>query len=286
MDASNTRPSVFITGAAGGIGAATVRKLVEADITVFAGYHTTTAGLPTNSRITPVHIDVTDPESVSQAAKVVGDAVGDAGLAAVVNNAGAIVQGPTELLAPANLRWQLELNTLGPTFVVQHFLPLLRPRPGRIVNVSAPTARIPVPFMGPIGASKAALSSWSTALRGELAPWGIPVVVIEPDATRTAIFANAASQAQADLAQAAPARAALYVTQMEAIAAAAAKQKLREPDVVAAVIVKAVTTAHPKRRYTAGPGAKLFAALSHLPTGMRDALVMRAMGLHRVPAVI
>lgn len=284
MSASSVSAGVFITGAAGGIGAATVRRLVEADIPVFAGYHDTTEGLPTDSRITPVQIDVTDPESVSRAARVVGDAVGDRGLRAVVNNAGAIVQGPLELLAPERLRWQFDLNTLAPVFVVQHFIPLLRPRRGRVVNVSAPTARVPVPFLGPIGASKAALSSWSTALRGELAPWGMPVVVIEPDATRTAIFANAERQAEADLARATPARAALYRRQMEEIAAASAKQKLGSPDVVAEVIFKAVTSALPKRRYTAGPGARLFATLSHLPTGMREALVMRAMGLHSIPA--
>lgn len=190
MSASAARAGVFITGAAGGIGAATVRRLVEADIPVFAGYHRATGGLPAGPLITPVQVDVTDTGSVSRAADLVHQAVGDRGLTAVVNNAGAIVQGPTELLAPESLRWQLELNTLGPAFVVQSFLPLLRPRRGRIINVSAPTARIPVPFLGPIGASKAALSSWSTALRGELAPWGVSVVVIEPAATRTEIFAT------------------------------------------------------------------------------------------------
>lgn len=49
------------------------------------------------------------------------------------------------------------------------------------------------------------------------------------------------------------------------------------------MIVKAITSARPKRRYTAGPGARLFAALSHLPAGMREALVMRAMGLRAIP---
>jgi NAD(P)-dependent dehydrogenase (short-subunit alcohol dehydrogenase family) len=275
---------VFITGAAGGIGSATVRRLADAGIPVFAGYHTSTAEVPTGPLVTPVQVDVTDPASVALAARAVSEEVGDQGLRAVINNAGVIVQGPIELLPPESLRRQFDINTLGPAFVTQSFLPLLRTARGRVINISAPTARVPIPFLAPIGASKAALASWSAALRGELAAWGMPVVLIEPDGTRTAIFANAERQAETDLARADPARAGLYDEQLRAIAAAGASQRLGEADVVARVILKAVTASKPRRRYLAGPGTRLFAFLSHLPTGMRDAMVMRAMGLHKIPA--
>lgn len=277
------RGSVFITGAGGGIGSETVRQLVGAGIPVFAGYHTSTAGVPAGPLVTPVQVDVTDPDSVALAAKTVSEKVGGEGLRAVINNAGVIVQGPIELLPPESLRRQFEINTLGPAFVTQSFLPLLRAARGRVINISAPTARVPVPFLAPIGSSKAALASWSAALRGELAPWGMPVVLIEPDGTRTAIFAHAERQAEVDLAQADPARAGLYRQQLEAVAAAAARQKLGEAEVIARVILNAVVAGKPKRRYLAGPGARLFAFISHLPTGMRDATVMRAMGLHKIP---
>lgn len=276
--------AVFITGAAGGIGAATTRSLVDAGIPVFAGYHRDTGALPESPLVTPVQLDVTDPGSVARAARLVADATGERGLRALVNNAGIIIQGPLELLPPESLRRQLDVNTLGPAFVVQQFVPLLRRSQGRIINISAPMARVPVPFMSAIGASKAALSSWSTALRGELAPWRIPVVVIEPDGTRTAIFAIAERQAEADLARATPEQVALYREQLDAVATAAASLSLGSTDPVARVILKAVLSNRPRRHYTAGRGAKVFAILSHLPAGVRDRVVVRSLGLHKVAA--
>ena len=282
MSMTTKEAGVLVTGAAGGIGSATVRLFADAGLSVFAGYHHHEADLPTGPGITPVQLDVTDPTSVAEAARAVADASDGRGLRAVVNNAGLIVQGPIELLPPESLRHQFDVNTIGPAIVTQSFLPLLRGHGGRVINISAPTARVPVPFMAPVGSSKAALASWSAALRGELAPWGIPVVLVEPDATNTAIFAHAERRAQEDLARVDPERSHLYRAQLEAIAGAAASQKLCDTDVIAKVIVKAVTTARPRRRYLAGPRTRVFALISHLPAGVREALVTRVLGLHRV----
>jgi len=278
---THSSAGVFLTGASGGIGAATALQLADAGIPVFAGYRDNRETVPEHRLVTPVALDVTDVASVCQAVDQIASVVRRDGLRAVINNAGLIVQGPLEVLPETSLRRQFDTNTLGPVFVVQQTLPLLRLGQGRIVNVSAPTARIPVPFLAPIGASKAALASWSVALRGELAPWRIPVVLIEPDATKTAIFDNAATLAERDLASADPACVDLYARQLAAIAQAAAKQRMVEPAVVARVIAKAVTTARPRRRYTAGPGARLFAMVSHLPASMRERVVLTAMGLTR-----
>jgi hypothetical protein len=106
-------------------------------------------------------------------------------------------------------------------------------------------------------------------------------VLVETDATRTAIFDDAAARAENDLAAADPARVAPYRHQLAAIAAAGAKQRMVDPDVVARVIAKAVTTKRPRRRYTAGSGARLFAMVSRLPAPLRERLVMSAMGLSR-----
>jgi NAD(P)-dependent dehydrogenase (short-subunit alcohol dehydrogenase family) len=278
---AHSSAGVLVTGASGGIGAATTLQLADAGVPVFAGYHDNPGGVPEHRLVTPVALDVTDVSSVSRAVDQIASVVGADGLRAVINNAGLIVQGPLEVLPEASLRRQLDVNTLGPLFVVQQTLPLLRLGRGRIVNVSAPTARIPVPFLAPIGASKAALASWSVALRGELAPWRIPVVLIEPDATRTTIFDNAAALAERDLASAGPARVDPYARQLAAIARAATKQRMVEPDVVARVVTKAATTARPRRHYTAGPGARLFAMVSHLPESLRERVVLAAMGLTR-----
>jgi NAD(P)-dependent dehydrogenase (short-subunit alcohol dehydrogenase family) len=271
--------SVFITGAATGIGAATTRRLAEAGYRVFAGVHQEAGSLARIPGVQPVAIDVTDPSGVQDAAKVVDDATGGGGLRAVINNAGVIVQGPLELVPAGELRRQFEVNTLGPAYVIQAFLPLLRTGKGRIINISAPTARVPVPFMAPIGGSKAALASFSDSLRLELGAWGIPVMVIEPGGTDTAIFRKAETAAQAALGAADPAKAALYSDQLAAVAKAAAKQKLGPADAVATTIVAAVEAGKPKRHYAAGSGTAIFAVLAHVPASLRERLIKTVFGL-------
>jgi NAD(P)-dependent dehydrogenase (short-subunit alcohol dehydrogenase family) len=271
--------SVFITGAAAGIGAATTRRLAEDGFRVFAGIHQEAGSLAGIPGVQPVAIDVTDPSSVENAAKAVAEATGGTGLRAVINNAGVIVQGPLELVPAGELRRQFEVNTLGPAHVIQAFLPLLRAGQGRIINISAPTARVSVPFMAPIGGSKAALASFSDSLRLELGAWGIPVTVIEPGGTDTAIFRKAEEAAQAALGVADPARAALYRDQLAAAARAAARQKLGPADAVAKTIVAAVEAARPRRHYAAGSGTAVFAVLARVPASLRERLIKAAFGL-------
>jgi NAD(P)-dependent dehydrogenase (short-subunit alcohol dehydrogenase family) len=275
-----TKGSVFITGAASGIGAATTRRLAETGYQVFAGVHRQTGSLASTPGVEPVGVDVTDPSSVQKAALLVAEAVGGQGLRAVVNNAGVIVQGPLELVPADELRRSFEINTLGPAHVIQAFLPLLRAGQGRVINVSAPTARVPVPFMAPIGGSKAALASFSDSLRLELGAWDIPVVVVEPGGTDTAIFQKAEAAAQAALSTADPARVALYQDQLAAAAKAAARQKLGPADVVARTIASAVAVRKPRRHYATGSGSTLFGVLAHLPASLRERLIKTVFGLN------
>ena len=278
--------AVLLTGANGGIGAATARALADRGLTVFATVRDDRGSLPAMRGIQPVQMDVTDPASVAAVAKQLDETLGDSGLRAVVNNAGVIVQGPLELMPPEELRRQFEINTYGPTFVAQSFLPLIRRGRGRIVNVSAPSAWVPLPFVAPIGASKAALESISTALRTELAAWRIPVVLIEPGASRTAIFDKAAAAARAALHDVEPARAQLYARQLAAIAKAGQRQRLNDPEKAANAIVKAVLARRPKRWYAASADVRLFRLASHLPAGAREALVARMLGLRGIPVQI
>ena len=271
--------SVFITGAATGIGAATTKRLAEAGYRAFAGVHREAGSLAGIPGVQPVAIDVTDPAGVEKAAKVVAEASGEDGLRAVISTAGVIVRGPLELVPPEELRRQFEVNTLGPAHVIQAFLPLLRTGGGRIINISAPTARVPVPFMAPIGGSKAALASFSDSLRVELGAWGIPIVVIEPGGTDTAIFQKAESAMRTALGAADPAKVALYSDQLAAVAKAAARQKPGPADAVAKTIVAAVGARKPKRRYAAGSGAAVFGVLAHLPAGVRERLIKTVFGL-------
>jgi NAD(P)-dependent dehydrogenase (short-subunit alcohol dehydrogenase family) len=89
---------------------------------------------------TPLLFDVTDASAIARAKEFVRDAVGDAGLGGMVNNAGICVSGPLLHVPMTEVRHQLEVNVLGGLQVFRSFLPLLgavRPcphAPGRIVQ--------------------------------------------------------------------------------------------------------------------------------------------------------
>jgi NAD(P)-dependent dehydrogenase (short-subunit alcohol dehydrogenase family) len=284
VESSTDSGGVLITGAGAGIGEMTARLLAQRGFTVFAAVRNDAGTLAAVPGVRVVPMDVTDPDSIAAAVEIVRSEVDAAGLRAVINNAGVIVQGPFELVPPAELRRQFEVNTFGPAYVAQAFLPLLRAGGGRVINLSAPSARIPIPMMGPICASKAALASMSDALRAELSAWNIPVVVIEPTATATAIFRKADAAAQTAITGTDPELVALYRNHLAAFAAAAAKQKNGPVEAIAQVIVTAVQARHPKRRYAAGRGARAFGAVAHLPARLRDRLVTVVFGLRNVKA--
>ena len=88
-------------------------------------------------QLTPLLIDVTDAVSLEKAVAEVASVVGQAGVVAVVNNAGIGVTGPVEAVPLAALRRQYEVNVFGQVAVIQAFLPLVRSRPA----VSSTSAR-------------------------------------------------------------------------------------------------------------------------------------------------
>lgn len=269
--------AVLVTGSTGGIGTATVGLLRRKGFVVYAGARSRADFGP---EVHMVPLDVADPESVAAAAKRIGSEVD--GLAAVVNNAGVIVQGPLELVPADEWRRQLEVNTLGPASVIREFLPLVRSGRGRIVNVSAATGRVAMPLMGALSASKAGLEALSNALRLELAPWKIPVVVIEPGTTETEIFARAGAAAEAVLRQADRAQVALYQAHLAAYAKAMGRFKPGPVDKVAEVIVRAVEARRPKRRYAVAEARTLGGVLPKLPAGLRDRVLASAVGLNGI----
>lgn len=145
-----------------------------------------------SSRLTPLRLDVTDLDSIVTAVRTVSEAVGEAGLAGLVNNAGIAVPGPIETVPLDLVRRQFEVNVVGQIAVIQAFLPLLRKGRGRIVNMSSIAGVAAVPFLGIYGASKFALEAMTDALRLELRAWGISVSLVEPGAIATRIWNKSA----------------------------------------------------------------------------------------------
>jgi NAD(P)-dependent dehydrogenase (short-subunit alcohol dehydrogenase family) len=102
-----------------------------------------------------------------------------------VNNAGVGVTAPIELVPLEELRRQFDINVFGQVAVIQAFLPLIRAARGRIITVGSVGGKITIPFGGPLCSSKYAIESINDALRMELRPWGIHVVLVAPGSIHT-----------------------------------------------------------------------------------------------------
>lgn len=273
--------AIFLTGAAGGIGSQLVPLLLERGWIVYAGT-TSNKPLPVHSRLHQIPLDVTDEASVADAARAISDVQGANGLQAVLNLAGVIVQGPLELIPKAEMMREFEVNTLGPMSVMQHFLPLLRAGKGRIVNVTAISDLMPLPFFGAVAASKVALLYLSEALHMELKRWHIPVITVAPGAMRTEVFSKAQDNFEQSLNEVSADDKRLYGSMIAGASAVLAKQRESDPMVAAKVILKALESDRPKRRYLAGTDAQLVGrTVPHLPRRLRETLVATAAGINK-----
>jgi NAD(P)-dependent dehydrogenase (short-subunit alcohol dehydrogenase family) len=277
---------VVVTGASSGIGEASVLYLEQLGFQVFAGVRNEADAERLRSEstgnLTPISIDVTDQDSIRAAASQVTDAVGEDGLAGLVNNAGVAISGPLEFIPIDELRRQLEINLIGQVAVTQAFLALLRKRRGRIVNVSSIGGRIALPFAGPYAASKFGIEAISDSLRRELRPWGIEVSVIEPGSVATRIWEKGTAKAR-ELSEDLPAEGReLYGGAIALMQKAAADTAARgiPPEEVAKDVAHALTSGKPKTRYLVGRDAKMRARVAKFaPDRVFDRMVARALGM-------
>jgi NAD(P)-dependent dehydrogenase (short-subunit alcohol dehydrogenase family) len=175
------RRSAAVTGAGGGLGRDIALGLAAKGYIVF-GTAMSAAEVQdlrdaSGGRVSLTVCDMTKERAVKAWAGSVSDALGDAGLDLLINNAGILTPGPIEILPLDAIRREFDVNVFGALSVMNAFLPALRRARGRIVQISTWTASVPLPFNGPSGASKAAMEVFAAVYRAELKPFGIDVVV-------------------------------------------------------------------------------------------------------------
>lgn len=274
--------AVLVTGASKGIGDACVRRLAGGGWRVFAGCRSDADAerlRRIGAEVVPLRLDVTDARQIEEAADTVEGELGERGLDGLVNNAGIAVGGPLEFLPVDALRTQLEVNVIGQVAVTQAFLPLLRRARGRILFIGSIAGRNALPFVGAYAASKFALEAIADALRVELQPFEISVVMIEPGVIATPIWQRSLELGERNLEGAPPELTTYYGRVLDAVRGRVAKgDRGLPPDRVARVVERVLTSARPRTRYLVGSDARLRAAMQAvLPDRMRDALVRRAL---------
>jgi NAD(P)-dependent dehydrogenase (short-subunit alcohol dehydrogenase family) len=285
---ASTQGGIVITGASSGIGEACALHLDELGCRVFAGVRRPADGealkAKASARLTPVLLDVTDAAAIARTFETIRGAVGAAGLAGLVNNAGIGVGGPLEAVPLSDLRKQFEVNVIGPVAVTQAFLPLLRLGRGRIVNMGSIAGLASTPFIGPYSASKFALEALTDALRMELQPWGIHVSIVEPGAIASRIWDKSRQRAAQMQASAGPEMKTRYGAAVARVREAMeqAERRAIPARVVAVAVAHALLSPRPKTRYLVGLDARIRAVMAAwLPDRVQDWLLAKALKLPR-----
>ena len=274
---------VMITGASTGIGETTARQLAARGWHVFAGVRREEdAQRLRSASIEPLRVDVTDTREIEAAVNAV-QAARPNGLDGLVANAGIAIPGPLESIAVEEFRRQLEVNVIGVHATIRAFLPLVRRARGRIVIVGSIAGRSAFPFIGPYVTSKFALEGYSDALRLELIPAGVRVILLEPGSIATPIWQKGRDEYQARLAGMSDDQRAAYGAAIERMTKAT--RDLARSGIpaerVAEVIQGALEAPNPKARYVIGRRARVQAAMAHLPDRFKDTMIARMLRLRR-----
>lgn len=239
---------ILVTGCSSGIGRATVEEAAARGHRVFASARNP-SDLDWFERVPGIETLTLDVTEAGAAQKAIESVLARAGrLDAVVNNAGYGQYGAIEDVTADQWRRQFEVNVFGAIEVVRAALPAMRrQRHGTIVNVSSVAGKISIPFAAPYCSSKHALEAISDALRVEVAPFDIRVVVIEPGPIATR-FGERARAGIARLLEASGPYSLLYRTAERAMETDFQRGKLPAGS-VARVILDAVEAERPKTRY-------------------------------------
>lgn len=268
--------AVLISGCSTGIGRVTAAHLAAKGWTVYA-----TARRPDSisdlaqKGCKLLALDVCDEASIRAAVDAVEKAEGAVGV--LINNAGYGQEGPIEEVPMEQIRKQFETNVIGLTRLTQLALPGMRRQGwGKIVNLSSMGGKLTFPGGGFYHATKHAVEALSDALRFEVRPFGIDVVVIEPGPIKTEFGATAVHSLGCAQDTASPYAAfnALVAQRIREAYEGPMAMMAAGPEAVAQVIEKAITARKPKTRYPVTVAARFLMGLRRwLPDRAFDAFL-------------
>ena len=180
----------LITGAGRGMGVDLARAALAAGHNVVATGRqpdVVQAAVGEHEDLLVVALDITDAQSAELAVAATVERFGR--LDVLVNNAGNFFGGFFEELSPEQVRKQIETNLFGPMTVTRAVLPVLRrQRSGLVISISSGAGVIGSPSGSAYAASKFALEGWMEALTGEVQPFGIRTMIVEPGFFRTELL--------------------------------------------------------------------------------------------------
>ena len=197
--------TILVTGASSGFGRLTAETLSKSGHKVFAGFRSAEGARKQIAdelkakNIEILKVDVTDQAGVDKAIVQLLEKSGNK-LDVVVNNAGMASAGLSEAFTAEQARDLFEVNVFGVQRVLRATLPVMRAkRAGLVINVGSILGRVTLPFFGLYGASKYAVEAMTDSYRYELSELGVDVVLVQPSAYPTNMYAAAQKPANGEL---------------------------------------------------------------------------------------
>jgi NAD(P)-dependent dehydrogenase (short-subunit alcohol dehydrogenase family) len=266
--ATYTTKTVFISGAAGGLGSAAVKKFADLGYRVFAADIDTTGLSKFNilDNVKIIELDITNYEKVGTIVRNLD--LDEQGLDILVCLAGIYHTYPVTEADSELFRKIMAVNLFGTAALVQGFLHPLIKNKGRVIVVSSESYKIQAMFQ-PYMISKAALEAWCRVARQELSLKDVKLTIIRPGAIRTPLLKWMDS----------PVEAGKYPVFQKAftkswINSVKMVGKVTTPEKVAGRIIKASTVSEPKRIYRINNNL-LLTIVSFVPAWILDRLIVR-----------
>jgi short-subunit dehydrogenase len=247
---------VLITGASSGFGKETADLLADRGFRVYGTSRSPSVKAAGESH-KMLRLDVDSDGSVYACVNQLFEEAGR--LDVLVNNAGYVLTGGVEETSLEEAKAQFETIFFGAVRMVKAVLPTMRKQgSGQIINISSIAAKLPVPFEPYYAAGKAALLSWSEALRYEVKSFGINVSVLEPGFFRTNLgyVMQGAKKTIGDY------------DRMRKLARSALDddfQKGRDPKIVAVTILRIIESKTPRLEYVIGKEKRYLTIRSIVP---------------------
>jgi len=263
---------ILITGASSGIGNAAAKYLLEKGHNVYGASRTASAG---SFPFKTLKMDVNDNRSVNEVIDRIMNA--ESRIDVLINCAGFGLAGSIEDTSVDEAKALFETNFFGLFRVCRAVIPGMRERKsGLIINIGSLAGLLPIPFQAFYSSSKYAVESFTEALRIELLPFGIRVVLIEPGDFKTGFTANRKTAAESKVNE----------TYREKFSKALSIMEQDEsngpsPLKIAELIGRIIDNPSPRLRYTTGKLSQILPIKlrSYIPHKLSEYLLMKYYGL-------
>ena len=205
------------------------------------------------ANIQGIRLDVTRQDEIDAAVNTVRKA--GRGLHGLVNNAGVFLFDPMIEVSEDDMQFIFDVNVFGPYRVTRAFAPLIIESRGRITTIGSIASARSAPLFGPYSMTKAAMTSFTEALSGEMSKFDVAVSIVDPGNFRTDIMKNTRHRGARSPREGRPSRYEAEIGRMAGFTRPDRSQHA-EPKPVADAVLHFLSSAEPRLRYMVTPSQR------------------------------